>query len=94
MTLKLSKLPKRTPVRISATFPPEIHDALSDYARIYEQDYGVKEKIEDLVPYIIASFLDTDHGFKKARRQLAAASKSTSRPPKDNIGNLAREGDK
>ena len=81
MTLKLSKLPKRTPVRISATFPPEIHEALADYARIYEQDYGVKEKIEDLVPYIIASFLDTDNGFKKARRQLTSASKSTSRPP-------------
>ncbi|WP_339862552.1 DUF2274 domain-containing protein [Paremcibacter congregatus] len=94
MTLKLSKLPKRTPVRISATFPPEIHAALIDYAHIYEQNYGVKEKIEDLVPYIIASFLDTDNGFKKARRQLAATSKPTPRPPKDNIGNLAREGDK
>ncbi len=94
MTLKLSKLPKRTPVRISATFPPEIHDALSDYARIYEQDYGVMEKIEDLVPYIIASFLDTDNGFKKARRQLAAASKSTPRPPKDNIGSSTISGDK
>ena len=32
MTLKLSKLPKRTPVRITATFPPEIHEALTDYA--------------------------------------------------------------
>ena len=81
MTLRLSKLPKRTPVRITTIFPPEIHAALTDYARIYEQDYGVKEKIEDLVPYIIASFLDTDNGFKKARRQLAAASKLTPRPP-------------
>ena len=90
MTLKLSKLPKRTPIRITATFPPEIHEALTDYARIYEQDYDVKEKIEDLVPYIIASFLDTDNGFKKARRQLAAASKPTPRPPVTS----AREGDK
>ncbi|NKB53759.1 MAG: DUF2274 domain-containing protein [Rhizobiaceae bacterium] len=80
MTLKLSKLPKRTPVKITAIFPPEIHEALTDYARIYEQDYGVKEKVEDLVPYIIASFLDTDSGFKKARRQLVtAASESTPR---------------
>ena len=49
MTLKLSKLPKRTPIRITATFPPEIHEALTENARIYEQDYDVKEKIEDLV---------------------------------------------
>lgn len=91
MTLKLSKLPNRTPIKVTSTFPPDVHGALTDYARIYEEIYGASEKIEDLIPYIIANFLDADNGFKKARRQLAAAtSKPTTRPPV----NLAREGDK
>ena len=72
MTLKLSKLPNRTPVKITSTFPPEAHEALADYARIYEQTHGEKEKIEELVPYMIAAFLETDKGFQKARKQLAA----------------------
>tara|TARA_R110002073_G_scaffold60565_3_gene152215 strand:+ start:1314 stop:1616 length:303 start_codon:yes stop_codon:yes gene_type:complete len=41
---------------------PKIHEALVDYPHIYEQNYGVKEK--SLVPYIIASFLDTNNGIK------------------------------
>ena len=72
MTLKLSKLPSRTPVKITATFPPEVHEALVDYALIYEQIHGQKEKIEELVPYMIAVFLDADKGFQNARKQLTA----------------------
>ena len=71
MTLKLSKLPSRTPVKITSTFPPDVHEALTDYAQMYEQIHGQKEKIEELVPYMIAAFLDADKGFQKARKQLA-----------------------
>tara|TARA_R110000772_G_scaffold69345_4_gene153249 strand:+ start:852 stop:1130 length:279 start_codon:yes stop_codon:yes gene_type:complete len=91
MTLKLSKLPNRTPVKITVTLPPNVHEDLTDYARIYEQTHGDSEKIEDLLPYIIAAFLDADKGFQKARRQLnTAAPKPTTRPP---IGTAAKEGD-
>ena len=72
MTLKLSKLPNRTPVKVTSTFPPDVHEALADYARLYEQIHGENEKIENLVPYMIAAFLNADKGFQKARKQLTA----------------------
>ena len=68
MALKLSKLPKRTPVKINIILNPETHDAMIDYARIYEETYGNKESIEELIPFMIASFLDNDHSFKKMRK--------------------------
>lgn len=69
MTLKLSKLPKRTPIKINIVLKPETHDAMVDYARIYEETYGSKESVEELIPFMIASFLDNDHAFKKVRKQ-------------------------
>lgn len=68
MALKLSKLPKRTPIKINIVLKPETHDAMVDYARIYEDTYGSKESIEELIPYMIVNYLDNDHAFKKARR--------------------------
>ena len=68
MALKLSKLPKRTPVKINIMLNPEIHDAMIDYAEIYEQTYGNNESIEELIPFIVANFLDNDHAFKRARK--------------------------
>lgn len=70
MALKLSKLPKRTPVKINVVLNPETHDAMIDYARIYEETYSSKESIEELIPYMIVGFLENDHAFKKARRNL------------------------
>lgn len=69
MALKLSKLPKRTPIKINIVLNPETHEAMVDYARIYEETYGSKESLEELIPFMIAGFLDNDHAFKKARKQ-------------------------
>ena len=68
--LKLGKLPSRTPVKLTISFLPETFAMLEDYGRIYEQEYGEKEKIEELAPYIIEAFLKTDHNFRKARKIL------------------------
>lgn len=68
MALKLSKLPKRTPVKINIVLNPETHEAMVHYARIYEETYGNKESIEELIPYMISSFLENDHLFKRARK--------------------------
>lgn len=82
MTLKLSKLPKRTPVKVTSIFPPDVHDALRDYATLYEQTYHSKESIEELVPFIVAAFFEADSTFKKARKSLSSSiPKSTTRPP-------------
>lgn len=68
MALKLSKLPKRTPVKINIVLNPITHDAMLDYARIYEETYGNKESIEELIPFMITAFLDNDHAFKRAKK--------------------------
>ena len=72
MTLRLERLPDRTPVRMSLSVDPELAGALSDYAEIYRQTYGTEEKPEALIPAMIESFLASDAGFKRARRALHA----------------------
>ena len=70
MTLRLDRLPDRTPVRMNLSVDPDLASALSDYAEIYRQTYGAEEKPETLIPAMIESFLASDAGFKRARRAL------------------------
>ncbi len=80
--LKLGPLPETTPVKMTCTFLPEIHAALSDYARVYEREYGNKERPETLIPFIVEAFLGSDAAFKKARRELPNMPKqSVHQPP-------------
>lgn len=67
--LKLAKLPDRTPVKLSITITPDLQSALQDYAAAYAEVYGVEEPVVELVPAMLAAFLDADRGFAKARRQ-------------------------
>ena len=66
--LKLGPLPNRTPVKLTVTFPAEIFETLADYARVFEETYGVEESCENLIPYIVEAYLNSDSSFKKARR--------------------------
>jgi hypothetical protein len=69
--LKLDKLPDRTPVKITITVSPALNHALGQYAAIYARAYGEKEKIEDLIPFLLEAFLDADRGFQKARKAMS-----------------------
>lgn len=66
--LKLAKLPDRTPVKVTVTLNPDLHRALRDYAALYRAEYGDSETVADLIPYMLASFLDGDRAFTKARK--------------------------
>ncbi len=77
MSIKLSKLPNRTPVKMTVVFQPDTHSVLADYRQIYEQTYGSKECIEDLIPFMVMAFLEGDNAFKKARKQLKSLHKSS-----------------
>ncbi len=70
--LKLGKLPDRTPVKITITVSPDLSRALTDYAEIYRSIYGQREKVEELIPFMLEKFLDGDSSFKKARKELLA----------------------
>jgi hypothetical protein len=68
--LKLAKLPDRTPVKLTVVVPPGLAHDLQDYRDLYQEIYGAAEDITELIPYMLAAFIDNDAGFKKARRDL------------------------
>jgi hypothetical protein len=68
--LKLGKLPDRTPVKITIAVNPDLNQALRDYAQIYRSEYGQAESVADLIPFMLDSFLESDRGFAKARKEL------------------------
>ncbi len=70
MPLRLDKLPDRTPVRMSISLEPDLASALKDYAALYERSYGMDEKPETLIPAMLDTFLNSDVGFKRARKSL------------------------
>lgn len=72
--LKLSKLPDRVPVKLTITVLPDIAQALREYAAVYRAAYGEAESVEELVPYMLASFLEGDRGFAKARKEVSEMS--------------------
>jgi len=62
--LKLAKLPDRTPVKLSISIAPELSDALGAYAELYRETYGQSEPVTELIPAMLASFLESDRAFR------------------------------
>jgi hypothetical protein len=67
--LKLRKLPERTPVRITISLSPDLNHALGLYARVYREAYGQEEPIAELIPAMLASFLQSDRAFVQRRKE-------------------------
>ena len=64
--LKLAKLPDRTSVKITVTVPADLNQALSQYAEMYRSAYGEAEPVAELIPFMLAAFLESDREFAKA----------------------------
>ena len=69
-TLRIGKLPDLTPVKLTVSLEPEVHQMLEDYVQIYSDSYGEKVKPAALIPSMITGFLSTDNGFKRARKSI------------------------
>ncbi|RUU06472.1 DUF2274 domain-containing protein [Mesorhizobium sp. USDA-HM6] len=67
--LKLGKLPDRTPSKITITVSAELNQALKEYAALYRQTYGESETVAELIPFMLAGFLEGDRAFAKARKE-------------------------
>jgi hypothetical protein len=65
--LRLAKLPDRTPIKLAIQITPDLHKALADYAALYAKAYDREEAVADLIPAMLAAFLDSDRGFAKTR---------------------------
>lgn len=66
--LKLARLPDRTPVKLTITMLPELHQRLAEYATAYASAYGIQEPVGELIPAMLTAFLDSDREFAKSRR--------------------------
>ena len=66
--LKLAKLPDRTPVKLTITIPPDLSNSLREYADVYRATYGEAESVGELVPFMLATFLNSDRAFANARK--------------------------
>lgn len=77
-TLKLSRLPDRTPVKINLHVDPELHRDLEDYACVYRAVYGDDEKIPALIPFMLRAFIESDAAFKRARKEQSTGDASPS----------------
>jgi hypothetical protein len=68
--LKLGKLPDRTPVKLVITVTPDLRQMLQQYAALYAEAYGREESVVELVPAMLAAFLESDRAFAKARKTV------------------------
>ena len=68
--LRLPKLPDRTPVKITISVAPDLHQTLLDYAALYGEVYGAAEPVSELIPAMLATFLEADRAFARRRRGL------------------------
>jgi hypothetical protein len=92
--MKLSKLPDRTPVKLSTTLTPSLAARLRDYADFYAETYGTREEVADLVPFMLEAFLDGDADFRRAGRAGIAKDPSIGTPRRLNNQSAEKESGK
>ena len=62
-----SEYPDLTPVKLTVAIPPDLAEALANYAALYKETYQQEETVAELVPAMLRAFLESDRGFAKAR---------------------------
>ena len=64
--IRLQKLPDRSPVKLTISVLPDLNQRLAAYADFYRQTYGSEEPVAELIPAMLAAFLDSDHTFRRS----------------------------
>ncbi len=64
--LRISKLPDRTPIKLTISVMPDLHNALQDYAKLYAETYEQADAMVDLIPSMLAAFLSGDREFQRS----------------------------
>jgi len=69
--LKLGALTEERPVKLTVELPAAVHRDLVAYGDALARETGAADAIEParLIAPMVARFMDTDRGFRKARRQ-------------------------
>ena len=72
--LKLAQIPDRMPVRRVIQISPELDQALTAYAEAYAEVYGVAKPVAELIPAMLANFIEGDRAFARLWRGRAGKS--------------------
>lgn len=67
--ISLRQLPDRTPVKLLIHLMPDLNACIGEYAVFYREQYGREESVADLIPAMLAAFLDNDRAFQRLRRE-------------------------
>ena len=60
-------------LELALNITPDLQRALDEYAAVYAETYGQKATVADLVPGMIAAFLESDRGFQRHLTDKAKA---------------------
>jgi hypothetical protein len=82
MSIKLPKLPERTPVKVSISLGPELYRTVLDYIELHRETHGMTEAepITEILPFIVREYLESDKGFAKARKARESESRKQAPP--------------
>ncbi len=67
LALRLAKLPERAPVKLTITLDRACHALLTAYAEAYRAVYGADEELNDLIPFMLRQFVESDRNFARMR---------------------------
>ncbi len=76
MSLKIGPVVERAPIKLGVSLAPDVHDALADYALLHARAHGRELALADLAALMIEKFLETDAGFRRARKTFRQSSSS------------------
>jgi hypothetical protein len=76
VSLKIGPVIERAPLKLGVQLPPDVRDALADYALIHQREFGRELPLAELAALMIEKFLETDAGFRRARKSLRQSSSS------------------
>ena len=77
ISLRLEKLPDRTPVKLRVSLTPDLHRDLSEYAAAYAETYDVTETVAALIPSMLEAFMNSDTGFKRFQKHNTTSAVTT-----------------
>lgn len=71
--LKLSRLPDRTPVKLTITVTPDLKKSLDAYLTLYQTVHEDPDAgLGDIIPAMLEHFLARDRAFAKAQKRVDA----------------------
>lgn len=66
-------------MKMNVVLAPSLAKRLREYADFYAETYGSKEEIAELIPFMLAAFLEADPDFRRNSR-LARRGREDSSP--------------